>query len=88
MEQQVSASMGARQMFSDLFQILKLALTTKFGLVITLLCTTIYFFSLWIVGAVQNWGLIIWILSLFGTIVLSWLTWFSGNANINEEREY
>ena len=77
MEQQVSASMGARQMFSDLFQILKLALTTKFGLVITLLCTTIYFFSLWIVGAVQNWGLIIWILSLFGTIVLSWLTWFS-----------
>ena len=88
MEQQVSASMGARQMFSDLFQILKLALTTKFGLVITLLCTTIYFFSLWIFGAVQNWGLIIWILSLFGTIVLSWLTWFSGNANINEEREY
>ncbi len=87
MEQQVTFSMGAKQMFSDLLQILKLALTTKFGLVITLLCTTIYFFTLWIVGSVQNWGLMFWIGTLIGTIVMSWLTWFRGNGNNNEEKD-
>ncbi len=87
MERQVTFSMGAKQMFSDLLQILKLALTTKFGLVITLLCTTIYFFTLWIVGSVQNWGLMFWIGTLIGTIVMSWLTWFRGNGNNNEEKD-
>jgi hypothetical protein len=75
-------------MMSDLFQILKLALTTKFGLVITLLCTTIYFFTLWFVGSVQNWGLMFWISTLIGTIIMSWLTWFrQGNNHIAEENE-
>lgn len=87
MQQPVSATIGAKQMMLDFFQILKLALTTKFGLVITLLCTTIYFFTLWFVGSVQNWGLIFWILTLIGTIVMSWLTWFRGSpiSIINEE---
>jgi hypothetical protein len=83
MQQQVSAAMGAKQMMSDFFQILKLALTTKFGLVITLLCTTIYFFTLWINGSIQQWGLILWILTLIGTIVMSWLTWFSEGNHID-----
>lgn len=87
MEQPISASMGAKQMMADLFQILKLALTTKFGLVITLLCTTIYFFTLWIVGAVHNWGLMFWIGTLIGTIVVSWLTWFRGNGNTQDEKD-
>ena len=88
MQQSVSAAMGAKQMMSDLFQILKLALTTKFGLVITLLCTTIYFFTLWVVGSVQKWGLMFWILTLIGTIIMSWLTWFTkGNNTVDEEDE-
>ncbi len=77
MELQVPISMGTKQMLSDLSQILKLALTTKFGLIITLLCTTIYFFSLWVVGAVHNWGLVFWLLSFIGAITISWFTWFS-----------
>jgi len=76
MEQPSSTSVGAQQMMSDLLQIFKLAFTTKFGLVITLLCTTIYFFTLWIVGSVQKWGLMFWIGTFIGTIVMSWLTWF------------
>lgn len=76
MEQPVSTAMGATQMMSDLFQIVKLALTTKFGLVITLLCATIYLFTLWTVGVIKNLGLIFWILTLLGTIIMSWLTWF------------
>jgi hypothetical protein len=88
MQQQVSTALGAKQMMSDLFEILKLALTTKFGLVITLLCTTIYFFTLWFVGSVQNWGLLFWILTLIGTIIMSWLTWFTkGNNSLAEEDE-
>lgn len=86
MQQPVSTVMGAKQMMSDLFQILKLALTTKFGLVITLLCTTIYFFTLWFVGSIQKWGLMFWILTLIGTIIMSWLTWFrSGHDSIDEK---
>ena len=86
MQQPVSTVMGAKQMMSDLFQILKLALTTKFGLVITLLCATIYFFTLWFVGSIQNWGLAFWILTLIGTIIMSWLTWFRiGNNTIDEK---
>jgi hypothetical protein len=88
MQQQVSTAMGASQMMSDFFQIFKLALTTKFGLVITLLCTTIYFFTLWFVGSVQNWGLMFWILTLFGTIIMSWLTWFRGGHNTIVEKDY
>lgn len=87
MEQPISASMGAKQMMSDLFEILKLALTTKFGLVITLLCTTIYFFTLWIVGSVQNWGLMFWIGTLIGTIVMSWFTWFRAGGNSQDEKD-
>jgi len=84
MQQQVTTGMGAKQMFSDLLQILKLALSTKFGLVITLLCTTIYFFTLWFVDSVKTWGLIFWIGTLIGTIVMSWLTWFRASGNNNE----
>ncbi len=79
--------MGAQQMFSDLFQILKLALTTKFGLVITLLCTTIYVFTLWMVGSVQNIGLIFWIVTLLATIIMSYFTWFSSSSGTIEDRE-
>ena len=85
MQQPISTSLGAKQMMSDLFQILKLALTTKFGLVITLLCTTIYFFTLWIVGAVQKWGLMFWIATVIGTIVMSWFTWFRPGKNVGDE---
>jgi hypothetical protein len=87
MQQQVTFGMGAKQMFSDLLQILKLALTTKFGLVITLLCATIYVFTLWIVGSVQNWGLMFWIGTLIGTFVMSWLTWFRTGGNVNDEKD-
>ncbi len=88
MEQHISFTMGAKQMLSDFGQIIKLALTTKFGLVITLLCVGIYFLSLWIVGGVQKWGLLVWLLSFIGFIGLSWATWFSVSIIDNEQRDY
>lgn len=65
------------QMGTDFFQLLKFTFTTKFGLVILFLCTTIYFFTLWFCGCVKSWSLVIWILSLIAMCVMSWLTWFS-----------
>jgi uncharacterized protein YacL len=80
-QQTVSTAMNAQQMLSDFFQIIKLALTTKFGLVITLLCATIYLFTLWFFGISKDYGLIFWILTLIGTIVMSWLTWFNKDVS-------
>lgn len=87
MQQSISAATGAKQMMSDLGQILKLALTTKFGWVITLLCALIYFFTVWIIGSGQKWSLIVWILCLIGIIVMSWLTWFRGGNNTIDEND-
>lgn len=83
--QPVSTSNSVSCMMHDLFQILKLALTTKFGLVITLICATIYFFSLWITTTNKSWALFVWIATLIGVCVMSWLTWFR-NGCINPEK--
>jgi hypothetical protein len=77
MQQPVSTMANAKQMMADLWQILKLAFTSKFGLTITFLCATIYFFTLWFNNIIKKWSLITWILTLIGTLVFTWLTWFS-----------
>lgn len=80
MQQPNSAANCAKQMMSDLFQILKLALTTKFGLVITLLCATIYFFTLWMTTTTKSWTLYVWIITLIGIFLMTWLTWFKNGC--------
>ena len=76
MEQPVSAGIGAKQMMHDFLEILKLAFTTKFGFIIVLICSFIYFFTLWMVTTTKPWTLYIWISCIIGIVVMSWLTWF------------
>ena len=64
---------GFKGMMSDMFELLKMTLSTKKGLAVLSVCTFIYFISLFIGGCVKNWALILAILAFF---VLSWLIWF------------
>lgn len=76
MESFQSKGGGFIQMLTDIFDLLLYTLTTKFGLIILLICLTIYFFSLWMCGGLKWWGLAIWILTLIMASVLSYYNWF------------
>ncbi len=67
---------GFSGMLSDIFGLLKIAVSTKKGLAILSICTFIYFLSLFICGGVQYWGLILAILAILTFLILSWLIWF------------
>lgn len=67
---------GFSNMMSDFFGLLKLAFSTKKGLVVLSICTFIYFLSLFISGGVKYWGLILAITAILAFFVLSWLIWF------------
>ena len=74
-------------MMHDLMQILRLAFTTKFGLVITLLCATIYFFTLWMSTTSKSWALYVWIVTLISIFIMSWFTWFKDGCSSDQSRE-
>jgi sorbitol-specific phosphotransferase system component IIC len=76
MESFQSKGGGFIQMLTDIFDLLLQTLTTKFGLIIFLICLTIYFFSLWMCGGLKWWGLVISILTLLMACILSYYNWF------------
>ena len=73
-------STGISGMFYDILTYLKFALSTWFGLSITMLCIFIYLFSLYITGTTKTVGLILSILAFVGFVVFSWLNWFSSSG--------
>jgi len=78
---------GFSGMMSDVFGFFKIALATKKGLAIVAICTFVYFLSLYIVGGVKIWGLILSILAILTFLVLSWLIWFKAGGNLDDKDE-
>ncbi len=78
---------GFKNMLFDIFHILKLALTTKMGMSILLLCTFIYFMSLLIVGGFRVSLLVLTLLSIFGFLIMSFFTWFSNQSEVEENED-
>lgn len=73
----MSWTAGLSNMFNDIFTLIKLATTSKFGLAIITLCVFIYFISVWLAGGFQKYGLIMSIISFISFITLAWTLWFS-----------
>jgi hypothetical protein len=67
---------GFKGMMTDIFDFLKMTLSTKKGLAVLSVCTFIYFITLFVSGCVKNWALILAILAILAFFVLSWLIWF------------
>ncbi len=80
---------GLKNMLFDIFHIIKMAITTKMGISITLLCAFIYFMSLLITGGFKTSLLVLTLLTIFGFLIMSYFTWFSrsSQAEIEEENE-
>ena len=78
---------GFKNMLFDIFHILNLALTTKMGMSILLLCTFIYFMSLLIVGGFRVSLLVLTLLSIFGFLIMSFFTWFSNQSEVEENED-
>jgi hypothetical protein len=78
---------GFKGMMSDIFGFLKMAFSTKKGLAVVAVCTFVYFLSLFILGGVKIWGLILAILAILAFFVLSWLIWFRSGGDSGEKDE-
>ena len=78
---------GFKDMLFDIFHVLKLALTTKMGISILLLCAFIYFMSLLIVGGFKVSLLVLTLLAGFGFLVMSFFTWFTSHAEAEENED-
>jgi hypothetical protein len=71
---------GLSNMFNDIFELIKIAVSSKFGLAIITLCAFIYFISVWLAGGFQTYGLILTIISFIFFIIISWMLWFSDKS--------
>jgi len=75
---------GFKGMMSNMFELLKMTLSTKKGLAVLSVCTFIYFISLFLGGCVTKWALILAILAILSFFVLSWLIWFRADNPIQK----
>jgi len=75
----VPIQLGFKNMIYDIFHILQMALTTKMGISITLLCAFIYFTSLLVAGGFKKVLLVLTLFSIFGFLIMSFFTWFSSS---------
>ncbi len=78
---------GLKNMLFDIFHIIKMAVTTKMGISLTLLCAFIYFMSLLITGGFKTSLLVLTLLSIFGFLIMSYFTWFSRSSQSQLEED-